>query len=158
MLRSCSSGLIIARRIGPSNQWSGSAAWSDGALRWRFEAQQPPGVGVTSSQEQGCEGHDRHQADQYQGRMEASGGGDADEPGGGDSLLTLTHLHSVSPVVVEGETLASIDGGFVGADGVVFEADRVTHVVEQLSWCQFHRCFSPTGVDFSRLLLYNAFT
>jgi hypothetical protein len=76
----------------------------------------------------------------------------------GDFLLTITHFQRIWLVVVEGETLAPIDGGLLGADGVVPEADRLTHLVEQRSWGRFHCGFSPTRVDFFRLPLYNAFT
>ena len=37
----------------------------------------------------------------------------------GDLLLTLTHLQWIWPVVAEGGQLAPVDGGLLGADGVV---------------------------------------
>ena len=50
-----------------------------------------------------------------------------------------------------------VDVGLFGADGVVFEPDRVAHPIEQLSWSRFHRCFPPIRLVFLRFLLYNAF-
>jgi hypothetical protein len=36
-------------------------------------------------------------------------------------------------------------------------AEDMAHLVKQLSWNRFLRCFSPTRIDILRLLLYNAF-
>jgi hypothetical protein len=68
----------------------------------------------------------------------------------GDFLLTLTHLQRIWPVVVEGRQVALVDGGLLGADGVVLEADGVTRLLQQVPWRRFHRCFSPAPVDVFR--------